>query len=393
MKILFTVHTYYPNNDGVQFVTKYLAEGLAKKGHSVTVITYKYPERCNVEMEDINGVHIIRWDAQTKYTFHRGNKKEYQRYILKHQDEFDVMVNVGTQTALTDWLIPIYKKINIPKLLYIHSIWDFKFHFSDYKSIRDLVAKIWANIRWAIYYKKNGAMFKSYDVVTQLHERDYSYLYFKKHYGIESQIMENAAEECFFNKDYDSDVIVPENYVINVSNFNTRKNQKLSIKVFLESKIPDDWHLILIGSNENAYTEELRQYEKERRNELNLGDMKRVHILTGIPRSQISSYVKKAKIYIISSLWEAFPISLVESMAASVPFISSNVGIVKYLPGGVVVDDEDGYLQWLSKFSSDEDIRHRYGEQGHKIAMERYRVDEKVSQLERLLLDITRRHL
>ena len=39
MKIVFTVHTYYPNKDGVQYVTQYLAEGLAKLGHDITVIT------------------------------------------------------------------------------------------------------------------------------------------------------------------------------------------------------------------------------------------------------------------------------------------------------------------------------------------------------------------
>ena len=39
MRILFTVNTYLPKHDGVQFVTKYLAEGLVKKGHIVDLIT------------------------------------------------------------------------------------------------------------------------------------------------------------------------------------------------------------------------------------------------------------------------------------------------------------------------------------------------------------------
>lgn len=39
MKIVFTVHTYYPEKNGVQVVTEYLAEGLAKKGHDIHVIT------------------------------------------------------------------------------------------------------------------------------------------------------------------------------------------------------------------------------------------------------------------------------------------------------------------------------------------------------------------
>lgn len=39
MKILFTVENYYPKNSGVPAVTKYLAEGLAVKGHDVHVAT------------------------------------------------------------------------------------------------------------------------------------------------------------------------------------------------------------------------------------------------------------------------------------------------------------------------------------------------------------------
>lgn len=38
MKILISVHTYYPDKNGVQMVTQYIAEGLAKK-HEVKVIT------------------------------------------------------------------------------------------------------------------------------------------------------------------------------------------------------------------------------------------------------------------------------------------------------------------------------------------------------------------
>ena len=50
MKLLFTVNTYIPKRDGVQFVTKYLAEGLVKKGHSVDLITRQCKELTEVEV-------------------------------------------------------------------------------------------------------------------------------------------------------------------------------------------------------------------------------------------------------------------------------------------------------------------------------------------------------
>ena len=39
MNITFIVESYYPSSGGVQNVTKYLAEGLAKLNHNVTIVT------------------------------------------------------------------------------------------------------------------------------------------------------------------------------------------------------------------------------------------------------------------------------------------------------------------------------------------------------------------
>mgnify|MGYP000823722775 CR=1 FL=1 len=52
MKLLFTVNTYIPKRDGVQFVTKYLAEGLVKKGHSVDLITRQCKELTEVTLPE-----------------------------------------------------------------------------------------------------------------------------------------------------------------------------------------------------------------------------------------------------------------------------------------------------------------------------------------------------
>ena len=80
MKIVFTVHTYYPKKDGVSMVTQYLAEGLAQKGHSVIVIT-KTNEKCPIK-EERAGVKIRRLDVNTVHSFNKGNKKEYVKYLL-----------------------------------------------------------------------------------------------------------------------------------------------------------------------------------------------------------------------------------------------------------------------------------------------------------------------
>ena len=60
MKIIITVNTYYPLKDGVQFVTQYHAENLAKRGHDVIVFTTNHD---NSSEEIYNGVKIIRFNV------------------------------------------------------------------------------------------------------------------------------------------------------------------------------------------------------------------------------------------------------------------------------------------------------------------------------------------
>ncbi|WP_196302602.1 hypothetical protein, partial [Streptococcus pneumoniae] len=107
-------------------------------------------------------------------------------------------VNVGTQTALTDWLFPIFSQLTIPKVLYIHSIRDFNWLHWHRQSFKRFVAKAWANVRWKYYYWTKASIFKQYHEVIQLHPKDYSVAFFKEKYGIESQILENAADASFF---------------------------------------------------------------------------------------------------------------------------------------------------------------------------------------------------
>lgn len=378
MKILFTVSTYKPHVDGIQFVTSYLAEGLAKKGHLIDLIAYEYKDLTDKKEEVINNVHIFRYPAKTVHMIHRGDKKAYQKLILENQKNYDVLINVGSQTAFTDWLLPIIDNVYIPKILHLHSIWDFKFHASDLVSLRTFASKALGNVRWGLYFIKNKKNFKKYDSILQLHEKDYSYEFFQKNYGIKSLILENAAEDVFF----DIEGIKKEKYIINVSNFCQRKNQLQCVKIFEKSNLPEEWKLVLVGSRKNSYFEEIKNYCETK---LDSEMRDRVVLYVGISRDETIELVKKASVYIMTSLWEAFPISLLEGMAASVPFVSSDVGIVKYLEGGVVAHTIDEFAGELKKLTEDEMYRTNLGAEGREAAKQKYKISKKVDQLEEII--------
>lgn len=385
MKLLFTVNTYMPKRDGVQFVTKYLAEGLVKKGYSVDLITRQCKELTEIDDEIINGVHVMRWNANTKHTMHKGDKEGYRKFIIENAANYDCIINVGTQTSFVDWMLPIIDEVKCPKILYLHSIWDFKYHKNDFESLGNLGKKVWANVRWKIYYSKWSGAFKKFDNVVQLHLFDYAYTYFKKKYNIESVVIENAAEDEFFDKTIDASIELPSKYFLNVSNYMDRKNQMQLLKSFLDAKIPNDFELILIGSDKNAYYDKLIEYYENYK--IKNEKCKKVYFLYNVPREQIYTYVQKAYAYIMTSKWEAYPISLIEAMAAEIPWISTNVGIVKYLPGGFIADEIADIAYWIEFVSQNENVARSLGNVGNIYANTQFRINKKVEQLEKTILN------
>lgn len=384
MKILFTVSTYYPKKDGVQSVTQYLAEGLVKKGHDVTVITTNKDEK--LDYEEHNGVKIKRVNLYTKFGFYIGDKKGYKKLIYQEANNCDVMINVCVQNAFTDVILKHLDKYKCKKILYNHSIFDFKFHKVNFSSFTSVVNKFWKEIRWFFYYSFNGKNFKKYDVVTQLHEKDYSNDFFKKKYNIDSIIIENAADDDFFNKKTLEDFKKPYNkYIVFVANYDDRKNQKLAIEQFLKADIDKSVGLVLIGSTKNGYYLNLEKLIKKLRNKYNLSyDEKPISMLYDVDRKLISSYVSNAYLYIMTSKWEAYPISLVESMASGVPFISTDVGIVKYFVGGIVSSKAD-INYWIKYLTEKEDIRNSLSSICKIFAEENFKIDDKILKLIKII--------
>lgn len=380
MKIVFTVATYYPLTDGVQQVTQYLAEGLVVQGHDVTVVTSNHNEDKNKENEMHNGVKIIRCNIWTLHGIHHGNKDKYRNLIEDITKNADCMINVCTQTATTEILFPILKKIKCKKILYMHGMHDFTWNKMNLTSFSSVLRKVWEDLRWKCDYVFNKKIFLDYDNIIQLHSFDKANIYFKKHYGIQSIIVENAAANEFFDNLRD---FSDKNYAVCVSNYEHRKNQEFVLRAFYKAKTKN-MRLILIGSRKTEYYKKLVKEKEKLDRKFGL---KNVKILYNIPRNEISKYVKESKMFLMGSKWEAFPISITEAMAAKIPFISTNVGIVKYLPGGEIVNSEDEMSYWIDMLSENETFRRLTGKIGQNFANERLSINKKVEQLNEILKD------
>lgn len=376
MKILFCVFTYYPNKDGVQTVTQYQAEGLAKLGHDITVITSNHKNK-KQNFENYNGVKIIRIDAYTNNMIDYGNKIEYQKLLIEQSKENDVVICVCPESWSTNWAIPIQKYIKCKKIMLIHGMNEFD-GFNKNMSFYSFVKKIIGNIRWGIFYKKNMNNIKKFDGFIHLHEKDYSYKYFINKKINHNYVLYNAVEASFFDND-----IEKNNSIINVGTFAKNKNQLECLEVFYKSYL-NDYKLVLIGSAKNKYYELLVKRKKELDN---IYGFRNVEIYADIDRNKTVNLIKGAKIYLLTSLSEKFPVSLLEGMAAKCAFISTNVGIVKYLPGGIIVNNREELINALNLLSDSKSLE-EYAKKAYSFACENNRIDLQVKKLENIISEI-----
>lgn len=378
MNVLFTVQTYFPLKDGVSIVTQYLAEGLAAEGHNVTVVTsiHDLPEAPAIEKH--NGVSINRCDLWTSMGFSRGNKSEYKNLIAGMIECVDILINVCTQQAFTDVLLPYLEEFQCKKVLYMHGRAPQKPCLLLGQSAAENIKEALKSVRWNAYYAAEKSHFRCYDKVIQLHELDEATVYFRDSLNIHSSVIENAADDSFFHRcHFDSE----NRYVLQVANYMDRKNQTSLIEAFYAANIKD-LALVLIGSDRNEYFNQLLKLKASLDAKYGVKD---VRILAGVKREDTVAYIKKAYINLSMSKWEAFPISIIESVAAGVPYISSDTGVVRFIPGGMLANNRDEMIYLLKLLNDDPELRNSLSKVCIDYSDRHFKKTKKVKQLSLIL--------
>ena len=96
------------------------------------------------------------------------------------------------------------------------------------------------------------------------------------------------------------------------------------------SCIEEKYHLRIVGDGPDLM--DLKQYAKE------LGIAKNIDFMGS--RNDVPAVLASSDIFILSSDWEGFPISIIEAMRAGLPIIASNVGGISE----AVIEGKNGYL-------------------------------------------------
>ena len=118
--------------------------------------------------------------------------------------------------------------------------------------------------------------------------------------------------------------------IIMVARFQTPKDHIGLIRALHELKHLE-WHLQLVGEDDGLM-------DKAKKSVTELGLNGRVEFLGN--RSDVVTLLSRSQIFVLTSFWEGFPLTVIEAMRAGLPVIASNVGGVSE----AVVDEETGYV-------------------------------------------------
>lgn len=377
MRILITSFTYFPDTNGVQNITEKQAEGLVKLGHDVTVISGSRSTQFK-KKEIHNGVKIMRIHAYDEWMLHFGEKKKFQKYLIENSHKYDVMMNVCLESWSTDWVLPIVDKVKCKSFMMIHGISNMSWQrFHDY-SIYGISRKVYGDIRWRLTFPFIWEDIKKYNAIAQLHENDYANEYFRKHKINDCKILYNFVQDEFFVED-----VKKEPIIINIGALCQNKNQCLALDVFykMENK---DYKLVIIGPEKNSYYNKIILHMNEL--EAKYGH-RNVEILVGIDRAKTIEFVRKSQIYLMTSISEMFPVVILEAMAAKAAFVSTDVGINRFLPGGIVGKNEKELIKAVNEMTNN-DGWIDYGKAGNRFADSNCRMDSQVKKLESVLMEL-----
>lgn len=382
--LLLTTDDYYPRTGGVPAVSRYLCEGLAQKGYKVTVVTIKYDSL--PAKESFNGVDIVRFEIHTtRLKFISGEITEFKNYI--QQANVDILINECPEALTSRCLYPILVDLkDVIKILHVHGFgglfqYPLKINFSG-RMLKAFKYRLF----YFVYLRKYLSL---YDLCLCLSEVDSSKTTLEK-YAQRVKILRNAVDDIFFETSNRENPLLkyaqPTNkrYCLSIANYFPYKNQKGILLEFYKS-VNDDISIIFIGKGSSRYFAELIAYNLELEKTYGKKD---VFFLSGVAREDIPDILSNATLYLVGSFFEEFSISVIEAMAKGVPFVSTNVGNTRLLPGGVVVESISQMHKSIDLLLNNAELYKECSYRGRAYAMQNCRTEYAVDQLEKYIQDL-----
>lgn len=385
MKILHTVESYLPARHGMSEVVRQLSEGLAARGHEVTVATSTDPKR---DFDAMNGVRISSFPISgNSIRGIQGKAEDYVRFVREGQ--FDLITCFAAQQWATDLLLPHLSEIKAKKV----------FVPTGFSALNDP--------DYGGYFGKMPDWLRSFDANVFLSDTYQDAAFAQKHGLTNGILIPNGASSHefeplpapFLRKKLG--ISARSKLVLHVGTYTGEKGHHEALQIFLNARVRNAT-LLFVGQQPEKIAKILgrrRRYLELPRQYLLQGKRILSHALS---RAETVQAFKEADVFLFPSRIECSPIVLFEAAASGTPFLSTEVGnareIAEWTGGGQIMAthfrDTRGYAdipcasRQLEEFLKGKDLREQMGASARAAWRERFTWEKITDRYERLYLDL-----
>lgn len=379
MKLLITAPTYAPASDGVANAARVHATGLAARGHDVTVATAAVPE--TPDEETVAGVKIMRF--RVAGSAHplirvRGEVSKYRDYVRSF--DADAVLCHCWQAWNTELVFPALAETRAKKVLVSHGV----------SANSHVGPKGWAH--WLAYrpyvWRRIPSILRSLDHLVVLADRADGDRFLDRRLAStlgypRCSIIPNgtdlAAHDAADKSFAERHGITDKSIVLSVGKYHPLKNELAIVRAFCRAR-PENSALVMIGPADNDYLARLKRVVAG----AHLPRSSQVLFLVGCDQAEILAAYQAASVFVMASRTECFPLVLLDAMASSTAFISTDVGCVSTLPGGIVVARDAQLGAELSLLLRDRARREGLAREGRRACEERFNWSTVVRQYDEL---------
>lgn len=372
MKILHVIPYFNPKRGGDVNVCYHIAKHLTKRGHDVTIFTtdFEFDEKF---ARTLNGVRVVPFHCYLNIQLFlyspqmkKELKKEIKNFDIIHVHDFRTYQNVVGHHYAMNYHVPIVLQAHGDIPFFEKSRLKTLYDFVWGKRILNNATKVIALTKVeAEQYKKMGVLDDKIEIIPN---------------GIDLSEYENLPERGIFRKKYG--INDDEKVVLYLGRLHKIKGLDLLVDAFSDLvKRKDNVKLVIVGPDDGYLSLLKKQIDN-----LTLNDKV---LLTGplYGNEKLSTYVD-ADVYVLPSVYDAFPNTVLEALACGTPIIvTDRCGIANLVDdkvGCVVEFDKSQLRNTMFKVLSNEKLRRKFGENGRKLVDERFDWGKIIDRVEKV---------
>jgi glycosyltransferase involved in cell wall biosynthesis len=370
MRVLLVSPSYLPNLDGVSMAASGMVRACLRRGWHVEVLTLTIPGQPRPTW--MGGAQIIECHQDTKSDQLICALTGRSLTELFRNGQWDVMV-FHTYNRILDLALAVADEVNSGKVLISHGfaglIWDRSPRFPW--GLGMMLRRCWHGFLRArrlhafhrlVFLSKHSDLKGFYD---------HTMARLWRHPG--RRVVPNGVDPLLLGRDPAGFrarfQIAPHDFLfLCVANYSPRKDQGYAAKAFRQARIPNA-RLIFIGSSLNQFSHAFQQEERALAEEDRLED---VIWLEQVSREETLEAFAACDAFVLSANNEAQPISLLEAMRESKPWIARRSGCIHLMEGGWCVDTQEQMQLAMQRLVADPAEAARLGQEGGKAIQETY---------------------